>query len=151
MGNVITAAELRRQAAQAREIAEQLARDASAATRAELEASRPKCPVLIGEGDSAMVGFTRYQSGREYRYAAIGWRTGRSVRWMVTGEETRRFNWPGLLAFIGEANWSSLVRLVEGERLLPEGVEPPVAEEMGRFGRVLGSSTPFAPGGYDGS
>lgn len=151
MANVITAAELRRQAAQAREIAAQLARDADAATRAELEASRPRCPLIGSDAESALVSFTRYQSGREYRYAAVGWRTGRSIRWAVTGANTDRFNWPGLLAFIGEANWPSIRLLEEGEPLLPPGTEPPVAEKMGRYGRVLGSSTPFAPGGYDGS
>lgn len=140
---VITAAKLREEAAKAREIAEQLARDAAAATAAEAEASRPRCPT-IGEGEHVFVGFERYQSGRAYVYAAIGWRTGRNVRWAITGNETRRFNWPGLLAFIGESNWGTLHRMNMGERLLPEGLEPPIAERMGSYGRVTGMADPYS-------
>lgn len=137
---VMTAAKMREEAARAREIADQLARDAAAATAAEIEASRPRCPT-IAEGDNPVIYFTKYQAGREYGYAAIGWRTGRSVRWAVTGNTTDRFNWPGLLAFIGEANWPSIVRMTGAEHLLPPGAEPPVAEQMGRYGRVLGTRT----------
>lgn len=134
------AAELRREAEQARRVADELARQASEAAAAEREASRPKMPEM-SEGDHPVVYFTRYQAGREYGYAAIGWRTGHSYRWAVTGQETRRFNWPGLLDFIGEANWPSLVRMTGADHLLPPGAEPGVAERMGRYGRVLGTET----------
>ncbi|UXE04459.1 hypothetical protein SEA_FUNSIZED_88 [Mycobacterium phage Funsized] len=130
-----SAAELRREAAKAREIADELARQAAEAAVAEREASRPKMPV-IPAGEARVVTFTRYQSGREYAYAALGWREGRSYRWAVTGSETRRFNWPGLLDFIGEANWASLAFVTAATPILPPGAEPPVAEEMARYGRV---------------
>jgi hypothetical protein len=138
---VISAAELRRRAQEARQEADRLAREANAAQQAELAASRPQMPSVGGVGDRAIVSFTRYQSGREYNYAALGWRLGNSVRWVVTGSETRRFNWPGLLDFIGEANWPSLHLMAEHRLLGPlPGAEPAVAETMGAFGRVLGTS-----------
>lgn len=135
-----TAAELHRQAEQAREIADELAKEATAAARAELEASRPKMPA-VAEGATVIVAFARYQSGRNYDYAAVGWRDGRSVRWAVTGQEGRRFNWPGLLAWVGEANWPSLRIMTTGSYLITEGSEPAVAETMGRYGRVLHTET----------
>lgn len=149
---VITAAKLREEAARAREIAEQLARDAAAATAAELEASRPKCPTLE-DGESAILGFERYQSGRAYVYAAVVFRQGRNIRVAVTGNEARRFNWAGFLSFVGEANWPTLFLMNMGHPLLPPGAEPPVAERMGRYGRVLDTQTvdtvtPFTQGGY---
>ncbi|AGT12824.1 hypothetical protein REPROBATE_88 [Mycobacterium phage Reprobate] len=157
----VTAAQLRAEAARARSIAEELTRQAAEQAIAEEEARKPKMP-RVAQGEHPVVAFERYQSGRNYNYAAVGWRDGRSVRWAVTGQEGRRFNWPGLLQFIGEANWATLRSLVDGDSLLPEGVEPPVAEEMGAFGRVLGTSDPsadegivailtsYAPGGYVG-
>lgn len=156
----VSAAQLRAEAARARAIAEELTRQAAEQSVAEEEARKPKMP-RVAEGEHPVVAFERYQSGRNYAYAAVGWRDGRSVRWAVTGQEGRRFNWPGLLQFIGEANWGTLRSLVDGDSLLPEGVEPPVAEEMGDYGRVLGTSDPsddsivavltrarYAPGGY---
>ncbi|ABE67485.1 hypothetical protein PBI_QYRZULA_75 [Mycobacterium phage Qyrzula] len=117
--------------------ARELRRQAALLAQAQLEASRPRMPELGGEGDHAVVSFTKYQSGREYRYAAIGWRVGRSVRWAVTGETTSRYNWNGLLEFIGEANWPSLYLMVVDKLLGPTpGNEPPVSEKMGPFGRV---------------
>ncbi|QFP94708.1 hypothetical protein I5G59_gp88 [Mycobacterium phage LilMcDreamy] len=138
----VSAAQLRAEADRARRVADELTRQAAEQAVAEEEARKPKMPA-VEEGESVYVAFDRYQSGRNYAYAAVGFRTGRSVRWAVTGEETRRFNWPGLLAFVGEANWVTLRRLSgDGESLLPEGYEPAVAEEMGRFGRVVGTSDP---------
>lgn len=154
----VSAAQLRAEAARARAVADELTRQAAEQAVAEEEARKPKMP-RVAQGENPVVAFSRYQSGREYAYAAVGWRDGRSVRWAVTGQEGRRFNWPGLLQFVGEANWATLRSLVDGDSLLPEGVEPPVAEEMGAFGRVLGTSDPsepgvvailtgYAPGGY---
>ncbi|QWY84429.1 hypothetical protein SEA_KNOCKER_87 [Mycobacterium phage Knocker] len=136
-----SAAELRRQAEQARQIADDLARQAAEALVAEREATRPKMPAM-GAEDRPVIYFERYQAGKSYSYAAIGWREGRSYRWAVTGSESRRFNWPGLLDFIGEANWPTIVAMTGGEHLLPAGAEPPVAERMGRYGRVLGTEAP---------
>lgn len=133
-----TAATLQAQADTAARIAKDLAQQAAAARRAEIEASRPQMPDVGGEGDRAIVCFTKYQSGREYNYAAIGWRQGRSVRWAVTGQTTDRMNWPGLLSFIGEANWPSLHSMTEDRLLGPlPGQEAPVRERMGSYGRVL--------------
>jgi len=137
----VTAAQLRAEAERARRVADELTRQAAEQAVAEEEARKPKMP-RVAEGENPVVAFERWQSGRSYAYAAVGFRNGRQVRWAVTGEETRRFNWPGLLAFVGEANWQTLRTLVDGDSLLPEGVEPPVAEDMGRFGRVLGTSDP---------
>ncbi|QPX62202.1 hypothetical protein PBI_INDLOVU_88 [Mycobacterium phage Indlovu] len=139
-----TASELRRQAAEARELAERLAREAAEAALAEAEARRPKMPEVSADV-RPIIGFTKYQSGKEYHYAARGWREGRSIRWAVTGSESRRFNWPGLLDFIGEANWPSIVVMTAGEHLVAEGQEPPVAERMGAFGRVVGTESVVDP------
>lgn len=135
----MTAAQLQREAEQAARIAAELSEQAAAARRAELEASRPKEPA-VEAGLPEFVMFSRYQSGRVYTYAAVGWQEGRGrtkvTRWAVTGSETRRFNWPGLLNFIGEANWHTLYQFTDSRLLLPAGAEPPVAEEMARYGRV---------------
>ena len=138
-----TARELAIEAARAREIADQLARDAAEAARAEEDARRPKMP-SVAEGAPVIVAFTKYMSGREYNYAAVGWRVGRSVRWMITGDDDRR-NWPGLLAFIGEANWPSLRTMITGSFMLPEGSEPAVVERMGAFGRVRATESVVEP------
>jgi hypothetical protein len=143
-----TSAELDAQARKARAIADELAAQALAARRAELEASRPKMPEVDAADSTPVVVFSKYQSGREYHFAAIGWRQGRSVRWAVTGEETDRFNWPGLLNFIGEANWGTLRHVVTTVPLLPPGAEPPVAEKMGAFGRVIRTDTVVADQEY---
>lgn len=149
-----TAAELQAEANQAAAVAKELARQAATARAAEEAASRPQMPE-VAEGDCPVVYFTKYQGGREYHYAAIGWRVGRSVRWAVTGQVTDRMNWPGLLVFIGKANWPSLVHMTGGAHLLPAGAEPPVAERMGSFGRVhstvdlhAGEDDGYTPGGY---
>jgi hypothetical protein len=152
---IVSAAELRAQAAQAKRVAAELEQQAALATRAEADALKPKMPAADVD-THPVVTFSRYQSGREYNYAAIGFRIGRQVRWAVTGKETRRFNWPGLLAFIGEANWATLELVCASGSLLPEGAEPAVAERMARFGKVVSSEVledppargRFAEGGY---
>jgi len=132
-----TAAELVRQAQEARQRADELARAAAEAARLEREASRPKMPPVSAEATAPpVVRFSRYMAGRAYHYAAVGWRDGRHVRWVVTGSEARRFNWPGLLEFIGEANWPTMELAIDYASMMPEGGEPPAAEVMGRFGRV---------------
>ncbi|AKF14656.1 hypothetical protein AVJ28_gp87 [Mycobacterium phage Baee] len=140
----VSAAQLRAEAARARAVADELTRQAAEQAVAEEEARKPKMP-RVAQGENPVVAFQRYLNGREYAYAAVGWREGRSVRWAVTGQDGRRFNWPGLLQFVGEAIWATLRSLVDAENLLPEGVEPPVAEEMGDYGRVLGTSDPAEP------
>lgn len=104
---------------------------------------------LGGIGDRAVVSFSKYQSGRLYNYAAVGWVAAhvdeiaappaghKVVRWAVTGMETRRMNWAGLLDFIGEANWPTLYLMTEDKLLGPlPGEEGPIAEVMGNYGRV---------------
>lgn len=134
----VTASQLRAEAARARAIAEELTRQAAEQAVAEEEARKPRCPQVM-EGAPTYVTFTRYMNGREYAYAAVGWRAGRSVRWAVTGSEDRRFNWPALLQYVGEANWSTLRVVTDQEPILTPGGEPPVAEVMGRYGRVRGT------------
>lgn len=134
-----TAAELRAQAAQMMADASRLDREVAQAELERREALKPKMPE-VAEAAPVVVAFSKYQSGREYNYAAVGWRVGRQVRWTTTGQGGDRLNWPGLLQFIGEANWPSLRVMNDGDSLLPEGAEPPVVERMGSYGRVLGSS-----------
>lgn len=145
MSETPTAASLREEAAKARQIADELARQATVAARLEKEAATPREPE-VEPGLPEFVMFSRYESGRVYTYAAIGWVEGRGrtriTRWAVTGSETRRFNWPGLLAFIGEGNWSTLYQFTDTVALRAPGGEPPVAERMGRYGRVLGTEAP---------
>ena len=135
------------------------ARDAEArAERAALKAKMPKMPSLGQTGDTGIIRFTRYTKGKNYTFAALGWRDGTAVRWVVTGQEPRRFTWGALLAFIGEANWPSIELMVPGVRIGPEpGDEPAVAETIGDYGRVvkteslephLGKAGPFQYGGY---
>lgn len=135
-----TASQLREEAARARKIADELNRQAVHAQIAEEEARRPKMPMVDADNTPVIV-FERYQSGRSYNYAAIGWREGRSVRWAVTGSENRRFNWPGLLRFIGESNWATLRHVVTTVPLITPEAEPPVAETMGNYGRVKNIDT----------
>jgi len=143
-----SATELRRQAEKARAIADELASQAAAAAIAEREAARPKMP-NIADNAPTYITFERYQAGRNYGYAAVGWRSGRSVRWAVTGSETRRFNWPGLLDFIGESNWATMRVVTDQDYIVTPGGEPPVAETMGRYGRVTSVDTvsPFVGDG----
>ena len=144
-----SAASVAEEAARARAIADDLARQAAELSRAEKLARTPREPELE-PGLPQFVMFTKYQSGRVYSYAAVGWtaEVARSAaaarrgdvrlqnRWAVTGQEDRRFNWPGLLKFVGEANWASLRLFTDAEPLLAPGQEPEVAEVVGRFGRV---------------
>lgn len=143
-----TAAQLREEARRAAKIADELAEEARAAERAEEEARRPKMPEVDADLHPVVV-FERYQGGHSYNYAAVGWREGRSVRWAITGNNSQRFNWPGLLNFIGESNWGTLRHVVTTVPLLAPGGEPPVAETMGRYGRVKSIDTvsPFVDQG----
>lgn len=132
--------DMRRQAAEMLAEAGRLDAAAAEADRVAREAAKPKMPSV--ENGPAFVTFTRYLSGREYTYAAVGWRVGRSVRWSVTGQDRERFNWPGLLQFVGDANWPSLTVLTPGDPLITPEAAPPVVERMGQFGRVLSSEIP---------
>lgn len=115
-------------------------------------ARRPVMPEIVNPGDSAVVVFNRYQSGKDYGYAAHGWREGSAVRWVVTGQNTERFNWPGLLEWIGEANWHSLHVVTDVKRIGPDPEDDtPLREVMGKYGRVERTEAlgvdPFAAGG----
>ena len=155
---VPSAAQLRAQAAAFLEQAAEVERAEARALLLAREEAKPKVPQL--SDGVAVVTFSRYQSGRNYNYAALGWRDGAAIRWVVTGHEKRRFNWPGLLEFIGEANWPTLHQVTETVRIGPDpALEAPVAEVMGDYGRVqrteaVGRSVDpmlgfprFAPGG----
>ncbi|AZS07681.1 hypothetical protein SEA_DURGA_99 [Mycobacterium phage Durga] len=144
MADASNPADLLAAAAEAEKAAAAFRKQAAEIARAAEEARRPKMPT-VHTGVSVVVTFRRYTSGREYNYAAIGWRTGTSVRWAVTGTETRRFNWAGLLDFIGEANWHTLAEVTQTRTVLASGVEPPVAEVMGRYGKVLRTERPASP------
>ena len=135
---------LREQAARLLAEAGALDRAAADAELAAREAAKPREPEV---GDEPVyVAFRRYLSGREYSYAAVGWRVGHSVRWAVTSRPAERANWPALLAFIGEANWPTLRRLTEGEALIDATKAAPVVERMGEFGRVESTGSPFTSG-----
>ncbi|AKF14351.1 hypothetical protein SEA_VINCENZO_89 [Mycobacterium phage Vincenzo] len=141
LGNAI---HLRNQAAAMLEEAARIDRLVAAEELRRREERKPKQPDL-GDAGSVAVTFTKYQAGREYAYAAVGWRVGQSTRWTVTGQNTDRLNWPGLLQFIGEANWPSLHVVVGLKRIGPDPAEEePVAERMGSYGRVAGT---YSPGG----
>ncbi|AKU45578.1 hypothetical protein AU153_gp94 [Mycobacterium phage Pops] len=144
MADASNPADLLAAAAEAEKAAAAFRKQAAEIARAAEEARRPKMPT-VHTGVSVVVTFRRYTSGREYNYAAIGWRTGTSVRWAVTGTETRRFNWAGLLDFIGEANWHTLAEVTQTRTVLASGGEPPVAEVMGRYGKVLRTERPASP------
>ena len=127
-------------AAAAEEHAKRLRMSAALIRKDDEEARRPKMPELDNEGRATVV-FSRYLSGRDYGYAAVGWRQGRHVRWAVTSQGDQRFNWQGLLEFIGSANWSTLAVVTETVNIGPEpGMEPPIVETMGRYGRVVDST-----------
>ena len=134
-----SAADLAVEAARARAIADELARQAADQARVERLARTPKEPELE-PGLPEFVMFTKYQSGRVYTYAAVGWAEGRGRtqvnRWAITGQEARRFNWAALLKFVGESNWGSLRVFTDARPLLDPGSEPEVAEVMGAFGKV---------------
>ncbi|QJD51391.1 hypothetical protein SEA_RAWRGERTHAT_88 [Mycobacterium phage RawrgerThat] len=142
--NPASASYLRDQAAKMLEEASRIDRLVAAEELRRREERKPKCP-QVDDGDYAVVIFTKYQAGREYRYAAVGWRVGRALRWTVTGQNTERMNWPALLQFVGEANWPSLHQVTNTVRIGPEpDDEAPVSEVIGAYGRVLGS---YSPGG----
>lgn len=137
-----SAASLRAQAAALLEAAGERDRAEARALLLAREEARPKQPSLDEGGMPTVVTFVKYQAGREYQYAALGWKEGNSTRWVVTGQETRRLNWPGLLEFIGEANWPSLHLVTALTRIGPDpAAEAPVAEVMGRYGRVERTET----------
>ena len=145
---LMSAAALRSQAAQLLEEATRIDRLVAAEELRRREERKPKQPDVVPSLNgmpTAVVVFTKYQSGRLYGYAAVGWRVGNAVRWTVTGQNTDRMNWPGLLQFIGEANWPSL-HVVSGlDRIGPDPEdEAPVAEVMGDYGQVRRS---YSPGG----
>lgn len=146
-----TAASIREEARRAQVLADQLAHEAGRAQQAEIEATRPRMPE-IEAGEPGFLTFTKYMSGREYTYAAVGWKLNRgsTARFVIThraegsrytasSEGNGRFTWEGLLAFIGEANWGSLRVLVPGEAIVAPGGLPPVVETIGSFGQVLGT------------
>lgn len=135
------ASELREKARQRKHEAQVLLREAREVERAEEIASRPPMPAISPDG-SRVVLFEKYQSGRNYAYAALGWRVGNmadaSVRWVVTGSDgDTRHNWASLLNFIGKANWATLRAVTSSSPLLAPGTEPPAAEKVGRYGQVV--------------
>lgn len=136
-----TAAELRREAAESAARAKRLRVEAAEIERAERLARTPRMP-HIPDGEHRVVLFEKLMSGRSYGFAAVGWRIGGQVRWTVTGNDGEyRHNWAGLLAYVGETNWST-IRLVTGTSpLLAPGDEPAASEKMGPFGK------PYAGGG----
>lgn len=148
----MTSMELREQAHRMAREAEALRTQAAEMDRAAEEARRPKMPEVTTD-TSPVVTFSKWMNGVDYRFAAVGFRKGAQVRWMVTGAETRRFTWSGLLSWIGEANWSTMVHLTGGHGIGPlpgSADEPAVAEEMGPFGRVKSTEAvrDYPPGGY---
>jgi hypothetical protein len=141
MSETRTAAQLYAEARQAQRIAEELVHQAVTAAQAEHEARQPKMPEVTAD-QPVFLSFAKYTGGRSYNYAAVGWKQGgQHVRWAVTGTETRRFNWLGLLQFIGEANWHTLVHRDGGKGIGPTAPaeEVPVAERIGSYGRVTGT------------
>ncbi|WAB09252.1 hypothetical protein SEA_LITTLEMUNCHKIN_76 [Gordonia phage LittleMunchkin] len=105
---------LRARAAALRAQAEQFERQAQqedeARARRSLRRFRPISPMSSELAQNVTVMFTRRLSGRDYHYAAQGWRDRKAGRplFSVTGEESGRFTWAELLAFIGEDNWRSI-------------------------------------------
>jgi hypothetical protein len=166
-----TPEELRTEARSYRIEAAAVEAEADRLEQAALEAAKPKEPDLLG--GATIVTFTKYESGRIYSYAAVGWRLDRrQSRWAITAsvkparsgygssrvvvDEHGRYTWSGLLSFIGEANWPSIARVASVEYLLGDRAEPSVREVMGTYGKVAGTENvepwhgkagPFAPGG----
>lgn len=134
-----SALELQQMADELARQAAEMATRAAKARQAEEAARRPQEPLVL-ENLPEFVMFQRYDSGRVYTYAAVGWNPGKgnANRWAVTGQESRRFNWNGLLNFIGEANWGTLYQFTDTVALVPAKDAPPVAERMGKYGRVEG-------------
>jgi len=149
----VTPSQLLHQAAEAERAAQHFRAQAALMAHAMEEARRPVEPDA-SEG-AVYVAFSKYQSGREYAYAAVGWAVGRQQRWAITrlhgSDGPTRYNWAALLQFMGEANWGTLQLLApHGDPLVPAGNEPPAVEVMGNYGRVVGTrAQPFAgPGLY---
>lgn len=133
----MTPAQLLHSAQQAEQEAKALRHQAALLVMAIQDARRPKEPAIPADGQSVTVVFSKYQGGHNYDFAAVGFRSGSTVRWAVTGSNTGRFNWSGLLSFIGEANWSTLEVVTKTEYIgPPPGSEPAVEETMGQFGQV---------------
>lgn len=141
----LSSVELYRMGDEAQATYHELRRAARLAQKAEEESRRPAEPRPTPDLPEFIL-FARYTGGRVYHYAAVGWNVGGQVRWAVTGTEARRFNWPGLLEFIGEANWSTLQHVTNVEPLVAPGAEPPAAETVGSFGQIKrhGPVDPFA-------
>lgn len=129
-------ADMLREAEQAAVYAAAMRRQAAEMQLA-LEAARlPKMPEVDGDAPTFVV-FSKYQSGRSYAYAAVGWKHDEHIRWTVTGNNRSRMNWTGLLQFIGAANWPTLAVVSKVENIgPPANMEPAVVETMGDFGRV---------------
>lgn len=117
---------MREQAAVLRLNADRLEAEADEKDRAaerarKLRRFKPVSPLKPSEDvTSATITFTRRLSGRDYKYAAVGWvdrRTGRGT-WSMTGEESGRYSWSALLDFIEPENWRS-IRQVHHEIGLP--------------------------------
>lgn len=134
-----SAAELREMAARYIALANDKERREAEEARRALEASKPRCPELV-PGQSAILWFSKYMSGKDYVYAAVVWKQGGSEpRVAVSSTLDRgghRFNWAGFLNFVGPANWTTIRRVTESTPLITS--EPPVAERMGDYGKVLG-------------
>lgn len=141
----LTASELIESALHAEAIAASLREQAVQMQIAAEIARRPKMPDC-SEG-ARYVTWSKYQSGREYAFAAVGWVVPASrghmraerTYWAVTGEESGRHNWAALLKIIGEENWSTLHVVETQTRIGPDPQdEPPVSMSMGSFGVVRG-------------
>lgn len=137
-----SAAELRSEAIALVAQADSLERNEAFARQLAEYERRPKAPKLK-DGEARIIAFERYLSGRGYVYAAVGWRQGSNTRWCVTAtgraEQGGRYNWQGLLKFIGEANWGTIREMLYGEPLIAPADEPAVVEQIGPYGRVAGT------------
>lgn len=132
-----SAADLRKEALKARAIYLELERQARLQARLEEEARRPQEPV-----NGSVIRFEKYASGRTYRYAAVNFvpSNGQDIRrWAITNTVSGvegRYTWTGLLNFIGEANWESIVVAQEWVPLISPEAAPAVREKIGPYGRV---------------
>lgn len=72
---------------------------------------RPAMPgVRLSSDVPTIITFTRRLSGKDYRYAAVGFRRGPRCEavWATTGREQTNYTWNALLGFIGPDNWGSI-------------------------------------------
>lgn len=118
------------------------------------EDAKPREPDL--SNGPVHLSFVRDLRDRAYTYGAVGFRRavglyGRdriecSVRWVITAsrigvaqgaKEAGRYNWNGLLEFIGEANWPTIRMMTPGDFLFGAKDAPPMVERMGDYGSVL--------------